>query len=106
MKRYLSLIFLATTLIQPSYTRIGNLPLLWQTALQNQGAAKIVKTRNILGTRREKNPGKQVMTKETNGHDQDEKSKKYLKIMTILNKLQNYNKNKFVPLNILLIDTS
>ena len=37
------------------------------------------------------------MTKETN-----EKSEKYLKIKKILNKTKNYNKNQFVPLNILL----
>ena len=106
MNTYLSLIFLASTLIKPSYTRIGNLPLLWQSVLQNQETARIVKTRINLGTKRENSPKKQVMTKGTNGHDQNEKSKENLKIMTILKKLQNYNKNQFVPLNILLIDTS
>ena len=88
MRRYLSLMILASTLIQQSYTRIGNLPWLWQSALQSQGTTK---------TRRENTQEKKVMTKETN-----EKSEKYLKIKKILNKTKNYNKNQFVPLNILL----
>ena len=106
MKSYLSLIFLASTLIQPSYSRIGNLPLLWQSALQSQGKPRLVRTRNNLGTRRENTQEKNVMTEETNGLDQSEKSEKYLKIMKILNKTNNYKKNQFVPLNVLLNNKS
>ena len=106
MKSYLSLMILASTLIQPSYTRIGKLPWLWQSFLQGQGTTRLVKTRNNLGRRRENNPGKKVLTKETNGLDQNEKSEKYLKIMTIINKIKDNNKNQFVPLNILLNNKS
>ena len=86
MRRYLSLMILTSTLIQQSYTRIGNLPWLWQSALQSQGTTRLVRTRNNLGTRRENTQEKNVMTKETNGLYKSEKSEKYFKIMKMLSK--------------------
>ena len=104
MRVYLSLVFLAITLIQHSYTRIGNLPCLWQSVLLSQGSAKIIKIKDNIETKKETEviSDKKVRAKETNTPDLKENSEKHLKIMKIFNKIIDYHKNQFVPLNNLL----